>query len=186
MAKKVEKKKVGIFSKFCSRLLVCVLLLLVALISLKASPDLREFVYKNVFKDNFSFAKVNEIYEKLFGASLPLTSTDDTALVSAQTLEYSAKEDYMDGVKLTVSTNYVVPIINSGIVIFAGEKEGYGNTVIIQQADDVEVWYANLSDIRVSMYDYLKKGDILGEVQDDFLYLVFTKEGESLDYNKYI
>ena len=69
---------------------------------------------------------------------------------------------------------------------FAGEKEGYGNTVVILQADDTEVWYGNLSNIEVSMYDYLKAGDIVGETLDDKLYMVFMKDGKVLDYKDYI
>ena len=36
------------------------------------------------------------------------------------------------------------------------------------------------------MYDYLKTGDILGEANGTKMYLVFTKEGKTLDYKKYI
>lgn len=184
MAKKV--KKVSFLSKIFSKFLVCVILLLGCLIALKASPSLRENLYKYVFKNNFSFAQVNAIYEKLFGSSLPLTGTEQTALVSSTKIEYEEESAYKDGVQLTVSNNYVIPVIKSGIVVFTGEKEGYGNTVVIQQGDGTEVWYANIKEIKVSMYDYLKAGDILGETNGSKLYLVFTKEGEILDYKKYI
>ena len=169
-------KKVSFVSKLFSKFLICVVLLLGVLIALKASPSLREKLYKYVFQNHFSFAEVNSVYEKLFGSSLPLTGTE----------EYVDSKSYKDGVELTVSENYVIPVIKSGIVVFAGEKEGYGNTVVIQQGDGVEVWYANIKEIKVSMYDYLKTGDILGEANGKKMYLVFTKEGENLDYKKYI
>lgn len=179
-------KKVSFVSKLFSKFLICVVLLLGVLIALKASPSLREKLYKYVFQNHFSFAEVNSAYEKLFGSSLPLTGTDKTALVSSTKIEYVDSKSYKDGVELTVSENYVIPVIKSGIVVFAGEKEGYGNTVVIQQGDGVEVWYANIKEIKVSMYDYLKTGDILGEANGKKMYLVFTKEGENLDYKKYI
>ena len=185
MAKKVVRK-VSFLSKLFSKFLVCVVLLLGCLIALKASPSLRENLYKYVFKNNFSFGEVNTVYEKLFGSSLPLTGTEQTALVSSSKIEYTDSKAYKDGAELTVSENYVIPVIKSGIVVFAGEKDGYGNTVIIQQGDGIEVWYANIKEIKVSMYDYLKTGDILGEADESKLYLVFTKEGEILDYKKYI
>ena len=185
MAKK-SLKKVSLISKFFSKFLVCVVLLLGILIALKASPSLREGLYKYVFQDHFSFAEVNVVYEKLFGSSLPLTGTDRTALVSSTKIEYEDSKDYKDGVELTVSKGYVIPVIKSGIVVFAGEKEGYGNTVVVEQGDGVEVWYANIKEIKVSMYDYLKAGDILGEADGEKIYLVFTKEGKVLDYKKYI
>lgn len=185
MAKK-SLKKVSLISKFFSKFLVCVVLLLGILIALKASPSLREGLYKYVFQDHFSFAEVNVVYEKLFGSSLPLTGTDRTALVSSTKIEYEDSKDYKDGVELKVTDNYVIPVIKSGIVVFAGEKEGYGNTVIIQQGDGTEVWYGNIKDIKVEMYDYLKTGDILGETNGSKMYLVFTKDGKRLDYKKYI
>ncbi len=184
MAKKI--KKVSFMSKCFSKFLVCIVLLLGILIALKTSPSLRENLYKYVFKDNFSFGQVNTVYEKLFGASLPFTGTEQTALVSSAKIEYDEASDYKDGAMLKVSENYVIPVIKSGIVVFAGEKDGYGNTVVVQQGDGIEVWYANIKDIKVSMYDYLKAGDIVGEVDGTKLYLVFTKEGEILDYKKYI
>ena len=184
--KKANMKKTNKFSKFCSRTLICIILVLIGLIILKGSPNARTFIYKNVFQNNLKFAKINELYEKYFGSSLPLTGDNKTALVSSEKIEYENFEKYKDGVKLTVSENYTVPILNSGIVIFTGEKEGYGKTVIVQGPDEVEIWYSNLKDIKVSMYDYLKKGNIIGEAESKTLILVFTKDGKNLDYKKYI
>lgn len=181
--KEFKTKKI---STSLSRFLLFVIFVLSGLIVLKGSPDLRNIVYKNVFQNNLKFAKLNDLYEKYFGSSLPLTGSDSLALVSSEKLNYEMDEKYKDGVRLTVSNNYAVPLINSGIVVFTGEKEGYGNTVIVQGADDVEVWYSNLKEVKVSMYDYLKKGSIIGETLDDKLVLVFTKDGKILDYKKYI
>lgn len=179
--------KTNRFSKILSRFLVFIIITLCGLIVLKGSPNLRNIIFKNVFQNNLKFAKINDLYEKYFGSSLPLTVADSSlSLVSSEKLNYKEEEKYKDGVKLTVSKNYAVPLLNSGIVVFTGEKEGYGNTVIVQGADDVEIWYSNLKDIKVDMYDYLKKGSIVGEALDENLVLIFTKNGEFLDYKKYI
>lgn len=181
-----KKFKTNRFSILLSRFLVFIIFVLSGLILLKGSPNLRNIVFKNVFQNNLKFAKINELYEKYFGSSLPLTGSDSLTLVSSEKINYNNKEKYKDGVKLTVSKNYAIPLLNSGIVVFTGEKEGYGNTVIMQGADDVEIWYSNLKEIKVSMYDYLKKGSIIGEAMEDNLVLVFTKDGKNLDYKKYI
>ena len=76
--------------------------------------------------------------------------------------------------------------MDSGLIIFAGKKDDYGNTIIVQRPDNIEVWYANLKEVNVSLYDYIKKGEILGETEGKTLYMVFTKEGKALDYQKYI
>lgn len=187
MAKKKVINKPSRFSRFISKILVLTVVVLVCLIILKSNADLRNKVYKNVFQDNFSFAKINEIYKKYFGSSLPLHKEDEkSAMVSAEKLEYTSSEKYKEGVKLTVKEGYLVPSQDSGLVIFAGEKEGYGKTVIVQRPDGVEVWYGNMNNIASSLYDYIKKGDNIGESNGSFIYMVFMKEGKALDYQKYI
>ena len=76
--------------------------------------------------------------------------------------------------------------IDQGLVVFVGEKEGYGNTVIIEQQDGTTVWYSNLKNSSVKLYDYVKKGSYIGENKDDYMYLVFKKEGNIVDYKNYI
>ncbi|MBR3198934.1 MAG: M23 family metallopeptidase [Bacilli bacterium] len=171
---------------FFSKILICIIVTLSCMIILKSNSNLRGLIYKKVFQNNFKFAKVNELYEKYFGVILPFSKNNNVSLVSKEEIEYESKEEYKDGVRLKVSENYPVPLLNSGIVIFIGNKEGYGDTVIVQDADGVETWYANLKMIKVSMYDYLKKGDIVGEASGDNFILVFTKDGKIIDYKKYI
>jgi len=79
----------------------------------------------------------------------------------------------------------LIPALDDGIVIFVGEKEGYGKTVIVQQESGIDVWYSNIKEINVKVYDYIKKGELIGSV-DNNLYLVFIKNGEVIDYKKYI
>ena len=185
--RKKQTKKNGVLFKLVSRFLMCVVVLLIGLIVLKSNPSLRKTVYKSVFENNLKFAKINSLYEKYFGSSLPLTGDNNKLkTVSSEKLDYNSEEKFEGGVKLKVSNNYAIPVIKSGIVVFSGEKEKYGNTVVVQGADDVEVWYSNLKEIKVSMYDYLKQGSIIGEANNDYFILVFTKDGKELDYKKYI
>ena len=100
-------------------------------------------------------------------------------------LTYKNKEKYEEGVKLTVDKNYLVPVNESGIVVFIGEKEKYGNTVIIQRVDGIDEWYGNIENTNLKLYDYIKKGTLLGEV-NDYFYLVYKKNGKALNYEDYI
>ena len=139
MAKKA--KKPSMFSRILSKVLGLTVGVLVCMIILKGNADLRDKVYKKVFQSNFSFAKINEFYKKHFGSSVPLSKEkESTELVSNNTLEYTSKEKYKDGVKLTVKDGSVISLMDSGLVIFKGNKEGYGDTVIVQRPDNVEVW----------------------------------------------
>ena len=99
-------------------------------------------------------------------------------------LTYSDESLYEDGVKLTVSNNYLVPAIDSGIVVFIGDKDKYGKTVIIQQMNGVDVFYGNINS-NVNMYDYIEKGSLIGESLDNTIYLAFQKEGNFVSYKDY-
>ena len=59
-------------------------------------------------------------------------------------LVFHDQEKYLDGVKLTVDKGYLVPVLDSGIVVFIGDKEKYGPTIIIQQVNGVDVWYVGV------------------------------------------
>lgn len=175
------------FSKIASKVLVTIILFLGLSITLKLYPESKEFLYKNVFEKNFSFASINKLYNKYFGEVLPVKEIfkEETKAVFKEELVYSNKEKYMDGVKLSVSDNYLIPVIESGMVVFVGEKDGYGNTVIVQQVNGVDTWYGNIATSDVKLYEYIEKGSLLGETSND-LYLVFKKDGEIMDYNEYI
>ena len=111
---------------------------------------------------------------------------EETKTTFEEKLKFSESNKYLDGVKLIVEQNYLVPIQESGLVVFTGEKEGYGNIVIIQQIDGVDMWYGNLGNVNVKLYDYVEKGTLLGEVKDTNLYLVCQKDGKDVDYKEYI
>lgn len=181
--KKKEEKKVSKLSKLLSRFLVLIIFVLIGLIALKSNLELRSFVYKNVFQNNLKFAKLDEIYEKYFGSSIP-NFKDDTALVSKEKIDYTDLEEYKDGVKLKISDDYVIPSLRSGIITFAGEKDGV-NTVILEDSDGVEHSYFNLKEIKVGMYDYIKEGQTIGSASGEVI-LEFRKDGKKVDYKKYI
>jgi len=63
------------------------------------------------------------------------------------------------------------PILSGapGVVVFAGDMGGYGNTVIIEYIDEergigVRILYAHMADIDVAMGDVLEIGTIIGTV----------------------
>ncbi len=48
-------------------------------------------------------------------------------------------------------------LFESGIVVYIGEKENYKQTVIVQQMNGVDVWYGNIKQANVKLYDYVEK-----------------------------
>ena len=168
-----------------NKALISIILMLIVLIFIKASSSFKSEFYDKVYGSNFSFSYFNNLYNKYIG-NLDIIDTDvkvDT--VFNETLTYKNKEKYEEGVKLTVDKNYLVPVNESGIVVFIGEKEKYGNTVIIQRVDGIDEWYGNIENTNLKLYDYIKKGTLLGEV-NDYFYLVYKKNGKALNYEDYI
>lgn len=185
--KKTNKNRSSLYG-FISKLLITIILTLIILILLKSNNKLKTFFYNKVYDNNISFATINKWYENHFGSSIPFKELveKDTKAVFNNKLEYSKKEKYLDGVKLSVDKNYLVPILESGMVVYIGKKEGYGNTVIVQQVNGVDVWYGNINNPNVKLYDYVEKGKLLGDVKNNNLYLVFKKDGKVLSYEKNI
>ena len=188
--KKTVKKKLvlkkGIRS-FINRLLIVTIIFLSCLILIKSNNSFKNILIKYVYEDSFKFTKLKAIYEKYFGKILYIDKVaPKEEAVFNEKLEYSKANVYNDGAVLTVSDNYMVPTLESGIVVFIGEKEGYGSTVIIEQVDGIDVWYSNIKANNIKMYDYIEKGSLIGEIKGKKLYMVFQKDGAFLDYKKYI
>ena len=100
-------------------------------------------------------------------------------------LVYKNIENYKDGEVLTLTTNTLINSLQSGIVVYCGEKDDYGNTVIIQGVDGVDIWYGNLTNVSVKLYDYVEKDKLIGETNSDLLYLVIKKDNNFLKYEDY-
>lgn len=170
-----------------NKILLSTILLLVCLCFVKVNSNFKDWIDKNVYHTNISFAKINQTYEKYFGSIFPLSSLDvDTNPVFHEQLIYNQKESYKEGVKLTVGANYLVPILESGIVVFMGDKDNYGKTIIIQQVNGIDLWYVGVENSNLKIYDYVEKGDLLGEVISGEMYLYYQKAGEFLDYQEYL
>ena len=184
--KKEKNKKKNFLMSFFNKILVCIILVIICLIMMKTNSNFKEFVSEKIFKDNISFAYLNNLYNKYFGSILPSYKNLDTEVVFNEKLEYFEYNKYLDGYKLSVQTSYLVPIIESGIVVYIGNIDNYGESVIIEGIDGVDIWYSNLENISVKLYDYVNSGTYLGEVKGEDLYLVFEKNQEYLKFEDYI
>lgn len=188
-----EKKEFKLFDgikKIVFKILISILLLLMGLIILKIDKKSSGTIYKFIYETNFDFATLNELYKKYFGDIIPFESEVSSFMkqdipVFSEEISYKNLSIYKEGVSLEVGTDYLVPVLDEGIVIFIGEKEGFGNTVIIQQTDGVNVWYGNISNINANLYDYVSKGEFLGTAVSNDIYFVLEKDGEYLDYKEY-
>lgn len=188
--KKTIKKRLVLkksVRNFFTRVLITVIIFLVGMILVKNNTEIKNVILEQIYNKNFKFTKAKNFYEKYFGDILSSEQfTNDEQAVFQEKLTYKKANTYLDGVALTVDNNYMVPVLETGIVIFMGEKEGYGNTVVIEQIDGVDVSYSNISTDGIQLYDYVEKGSLLGEVNNKKLYLVFQQDGEYLDYKRFV
>ena len=169
---------------FFTKLLISIILTLIVLILIKSSNSFKTNLYKYVYNTNISFATLTNLYNKYIGDVDILDNFVKTQTVFNEELDYKSKEKYKDGVKLILNNN-LIPINESGIVVYIGEKDGYGNTIIIQRIDGVDEWYGGIINTNVKLYDYVEKGTLIGETEG-YLYLVYKKDGNILNYEEYL
>jgi len=160
----------------------------------------RGWIGQAVDKD-FQFAKVANWFSTNTGnlySFLPfdLNKPNDTVEqvtaipVSGRLLESFKKNGKGIIVETVLDKN--VEAIDAGVVIFVGEDLTHGKTVIVQQADGMDVWYGELQEIYVTLYEHVQKGQALGQVtpsedgsQGEY-YLAIEQDKQFIDPTKVI
>lgn len=167
-----------------SKLLIAIIIVLVSLIITNFNNDIREKYISNVLERNISFSSINKFYEKYIGSFIKSDISDDMMVANANTLDSIEKLD--DGsYSVKVYKDEPLMFLGSGIIVFVGEKDNLGNTVIVQGNDGVDVWYSNVILNDYSLYDYVKKGAILGNIEDEKMIITIMKDGQKLEYEEY-
>ena len=159
------------------KILYTIIIFLLGMIAVKKNPSLKDDINNIAYKESPNYIKAKNIYKKYFSG----LNKKDTSSVFSEKLSYIKQEQYNNGVKLTVTDNYLVPILESGIIIYLDT-----NKVLISQVNGISTEYSNIKVGNYKLYDYLEKGKLLGETLNNELYLQFEKDGKYLDYKKYI
>lgn len=170
---------------FILKTLIVAVITLILLIIMKTNVKFKTMYYKYVYDTNITYTKFNNLYNKYFKDFKIKDMLNKDTTVSKEKISYKKAIKYKDGVKLSVDNNYTVPAKDSGIIVFIGNKEDYGSSIIVQQVNGIDVLYGNIENTNYKLYDYVKKGDILGSA-NKYLYLLFKKDGKVLDYEKYL
>lgn len=169
-----------------SRILIAVIFVLGSIIYTNYSDNNKKLYQHYVLENSLSFTKINNLYQNLFGeVDIINKKKNDATTVFKNGINYKNIEDYKNGSKLTIGINEIVNAIKSGIVVYIGEKDDLGNTIIIQGNDGVDIWYSNITDTDIKVYDYIEAGNILGTSNGDFIYLTINKDGKYLSYEEY-
>jgi len=179
--------KIKYFRNLITRVLISIILIICACILIKVDDNNLLLVKEYVYEDSIKFTKINKWYQDNIGKIIPDVKTTDSNMVfSSDDLKKNKYEKHLDGIKIELNKNEPISILYGGIVVFIGEKDEYGNTLIIQGNDGIDYWYGNITNINVNLYDYLEKDTLVGEANDNYIYLVLEKDGKYLDYDEYI
>ena len=190
MQNKTLKKKLVLKDNIkilLNKILITIIIFLIGMIAVKTSPTIKVSLQKNIYEKSIKFTKVKQLYKKYFGNFLSLDNIIyEEKRVFEETLNYQEQNAYKDGVALTVSKGYMVPCLETGIVVYIGEKEDYGQTIIIEQENGIDVFYSNITADGIKLYDYIEKGEYIGQTKTNKLYLIFQKNGVVLNYQDYL
>lgn len=173
---------------FFTKTLICFILFLVMAILCKKDVQYQNYVHSKIYEDSISFSSFKQFYNHYLGGIFPIEniSSNNTNYVFSEKLVYEKASSYEDGVSLTVGYNYLIPNMEEGIVVYLGKKDKYGNVVMIENKDGIDIWYGNVCNVTVKLYDTVKVGSYLGESCDDIIYLVYSNKNKYLDYHDYL
>ncbi len=168
--------------------LICIIIFLTLGIICKKNNEYKELIQSKLYQESISFVKFENIYNKYLGGIFPIENINNNTIspVFNEQLNFKNISNYLDGAKLEVTENYLIPNLESGIITYIGEKDKYGKVIILETIDNINIWYGNVCNYNLKLYDHLNKGDIIGETCTNNLYLVFKKDGQVLEYNEYI
>lgn len=174
------------------------LFVLTFLVFQSSSPAIRpveQFTVQVMTRD-FNFSGMSQWYQEVVGTSpsiLPAflnkleiskgTSTSWAVPIKG-TIVYPF-DDKRKGVVVRTTPQSPINAAAEGWVVFAGQKEGLGNTVIIQHGNGRETWYGWLQEISVKEKDWVQKEQPIGKVGEKegqpLVYVALKKEGEFID-----
>ncbi|RKO61094.1 M23 family metallopeptidase [Caldibacillus debilis] len=184
----LPRKEVFLFKIFASVLLVFLTAFIFKHPSEKLEP-VRRGIGK-AMETEFRFAAVSQWYEKTFGNPLALLPDGNGKKDSAGQYALPASARIVEGFQhdnrgVIIRTDKETPVeaIKKGVVIFTGEKDNLGKTVIVQHPDNTESWYGHLGEISVRIYEEVEAGEAVGAVsaaenEDSGEFYFALKKGE--------
>ena len=97
--------------------------------------------------------------------------------------------DEYNGIDIGIKSGTNIMSVTEGKVIFAGDMEPHGNTVIIDHGNNIKSLYGNLSEILVGDGEAIKKGTTVGlsgQLEGLEFYHFKLADGDFIDPTKYI
>ena len=166
-----------VLKKNVKKFLWIMIIILIGLISIKKHPEYKTTIIKNIYEKSYSMIEPRLLYKKYF----TWMSKENTKRVNTELLKIESQEKTNEGVLLTVKEKTPIPTLESGVIVYTDD-----NKTIIEQIDGVVATYQNIVLNQYKLYDYLEKGEILGEPKSNTIILSFVKSGDYYDYKNYL
>lgn len=175
---KKDSKNNNLLKKILNKLFTLVIFTMIIIIISNYSPKFKSFLIDKVLNSTIDFSFVNKITNNI----TEVFKTNDN-IKTVMKDEKDLKEKYKDGVKYIVNKDEDIYIKDSGIITYIGEKEGYNNTVIVQQSNGYYAWYGNIKE-EVKLYDYVESGNVIGTSLTNEYYYVLLKDNKPVNINE--
>lgn len=159
-----------IYIKLINKLIISLVLLSILFILLKQNPLLKY----SILDDSLSFNTINQY----LGKYIVKTAIEPVNNIN-NTLNYTK---YNDGIKVFLSHNQV-EAYDSGVVVYLGDINDYNDCIVIQGFNDIDLWYCNLTNYDVTMYEYIKKNTIIGRTNHELI-LIGKSNGQFYNLEK--
>ena len=163
----------NILKKLLNKLFTVIIFTMLIIIISNYYPKFRTFLTDKVLNSTFDFSIVNKFINK----TTSIFKTEEVKPVTKIIDEKSEK--YLDGIKYNIGENEDVILKDSGIVTFIGKKDGYNNTIIVQQSNGYYAWYGNVKE-SIKLYDYVESGSKIGSASKEYYY-VLLKDDKPID-----
>ncbi len=159
-------------SRFMFRLILSASLFFGTAIYLQADHPIIEKTKGTVLTaltEEFPFATVNSWYQERFGDPVALSPSGDSAnTAEAQAMPVNGTvvqpfEESKEGILIESAQQSDVVAVDEGIVIFAGNDQETGKTIILQHADKSKSIYGHLHAIEVNQYQRIGANEKIGE-----------------------
>lgn len=150
-----------------------------------------------VFFENSRPQIVNNSIEKIYKYKMTFVDPVDTGFFTSMFGErvnpiFGEGYEFHNGID--IATHHATPIrsVRDGIVFFAGWRDGFGNTVIIQHYDGYTTFYAHCSKMFVKQGQWVKQGDVIaavgstGRSTGNHLHYTVYRHGVTLNPIKYL
>lgn len=176
------KKHISIF---ITKFLIVIIILLFLLVLNKYYPEKTKKLKHYLYDKSLNFIKFNDLSKKIIGKEVFFSPNKTSQAVINDELIANGFTSYYNGEKINVSDLLPIGSISSGVVIYKGNKDNYGKTVIIQGRDGFNIWYGNIENSNIDLYTYIEKGTLIGNAKGNYIYLVIEKDGKYYKYEEY-